>query len=246
MKQPSDIKLLVVDDEEQLRKFLVFDFMRQGFKVGEAGSGTQALEILSGENFDLVLSDVRMAGGDGIQLLKEIKNKNHEHPVVMLITAFADISLEDAYDLGADAVFSKPFDRKMLINRIIRAVTEKDEVWENHPDWEKADFQIELKFADLNQAIEGKVLNLGRGGMFVAITGEKPKMGATVHFRIEFETGELNSIEGNGAVRWVRATPSSEYPPGIGVEFEHLSGASRKKLIGVLQKLKSRAFIPKG
>jgi len=63
-----------------------------------------------------------MPNGDGLSILDHVKKKNVFTPVVMFITGFADITLEEAFERGADAVFSKPFDRKVLMESVIRAI----------------------------------------------------------------------------------------------------------------------------
>ena len=121
MRYPKDIVILVVDDEPELRDALVFDFKRKKFQVLEASNGRDAFEIVKKNRIDVVLTDVRMPGGDGIELLDNIKSFNQEIPVVMFITAYADISTEEALKKGAFAVFSKPFDRKALLEAIMKA-----------------------------------------------------------------------------------------------------------------------------
>ena len=122
MTDLKDITLLIVDDEESLRDAMVYDFKRRGFNVLDASNGTQAFEIVKKTKVDIVLTDVRMPGGDGVELLDHIKAYNPELPVVMFITGFADITLEEAYDKGVDAVFAKPFDRKALLTAVMNAI----------------------------------------------------------------------------------------------------------------------------
>ena len=125
----SKFNILVVDDEAILRSAIVFDFKRKGFNVLDAENGAQAFEIVKANKIDLVLTDVRMPGGDGIELLDKIKALNASLPVVMFITGFADISLEEAYDKGVDAVFAKPFDRKALLAAVLKALSDINDKW---------------------------------------------------------------------------------------------------------------------
>jgi two-component system, sporulation sensor kinase A len=116
--------LLIVDDEEDLRDALVFDFKRMGFRVFTAENGTKGFDLFKKENIHLVLSDVRMAGGDGIELLKNIKAFRPEVPVI-LCTGFAEISDEEAKGLGAFEVVYKPFERKKLKEIVSSSLEEK-------------------------------------------------------------------------------------------------------------------------
>lgn len=114
--------LLVADDETMLRDTIVFDFKRKGFNVFSAENGTQALEVVKNNPIDLVISDIRMPGGDGITLLEEIK-KFHPHiPVVIFISGFSDLSPEECIAKGAQTVVSKPFERKALMASVLKAL----------------------------------------------------------------------------------------------------------------------------
>ncbi len=102
-------KILIVDDDQSLREFLEIFFAEQGYKVCSASTGKEALALMKKEDVSLVLSDVRMPEMDGVTLLKEVKARNPEIPVI-LITAFA--SLETAVDAmkeGAWDYLAKPF-----------------------------------------------------------------------------------------------------------------------------------------
>ncbi len=107
--QSSRPRIMIVDDDESLREFLEIFFAEHGYKVCSAKTGKEALEMLSREEVSLVLSDVRMPEMDGVTLLREIKARSPEIPVI-LITAFA--SLETAVDAmkeGAWDYLAKPF-----------------------------------------------------------------------------------------------------------------------------------------
>lgn len=117
---------MIVEDEDLLREATSILFRRKGFKVLEALNGTLALELVLKHKVDVVLSDVRMPGGDGIQLLDAIRSLHPALPIVILVTGYADIPFEAAYRKGADAVFSKPYDRETLMAAIFDALGAKE------------------------------------------------------------------------------------------------------------------------
>ena len=121
MREPSEVTILIVDDDAALRKALVFDFTRKGFQVLSAGNGKDAYELVKNQRVDLILTDVRMPGGDGVELLDRVKSLCPELPIVIFITGFTDLTIVDAYAKGVDAIFAKPFDRKMLMTAAMRA-----------------------------------------------------------------------------------------------------------------------------
>lgn len=106
---PSPPTILVVDDDQSLREFLEIFFTREGYGVRTAGTAKEALTILDHKVIALVLSDVRMPEMDGVTLLKEIKARHPNLPVI-LITAFASMdSAVAAMKEGAWDYLTKPF-----------------------------------------------------------------------------------------------------------------------------------------
>ena len=84
------IKILVIDDDESLRRVLEYNLAQEGYAVLTAASGEQGLEFLKKEGADLVLTDVRMPGMSGLEALRQAR-KEHAVLPVLLVTAFADI-----------------------------------------------------------------------------------------------------------------------------------------------------------
>jgi len=116
-------RILVVDDEEPIREIVASMLGTAGYLCKEAGSGMEALAILtSGEEFELMLSDLMMADLDGIGLLERTKEKYPDMPVVM-VTAVHDISVAlAAIRNGAYDYLLKPFEREQLLNTVSRAL----------------------------------------------------------------------------------------------------------------------------
>ncbi|MBS2029993.1 MAG: response regulator [Deltaproteobacteria bacterium] len=115
--------ILVVDDEESLRITLAANLELSGFEVVEAANGTEALQILEKRAFDVVLSDIRMPGMNGVELFQRIKQARPGMPVV-LMTAFAMEGLvREAVTSGVFAVLPKPFDPAHAVTTISRAAS---------------------------------------------------------------------------------------------------------------------------
>lgn len=105
MSKPS---LLIVDDDNDLRGVLVLRLNKKGFHAVGCCSAEDAIEQLKKENFDLVLSDLKMEGASGIDLLRWVK-KNQSKPF-LLMSGFSDIkSTDEALALGAEGFLPKPF-----------------------------------------------------------------------------------------------------------------------------------------
>src|SRR5690606_11930542 len=83
-------RILVVDDEENLRRVIEVQLEQEGYQVETAADGKQALTLLAQSTFALVLTDLRMPGISGMDLLKEIR-KAHPQVMVIILTAFGTI-----------------------------------------------------------------------------------------------------------------------------------------------------------
>src|SRR6202049_3043911 len=119
---PGD-RILVVDDEEAIREIVSSMLTTAHYKCSQAGSGLQALALLeSGEEFELMLSDLMMTDLDGIGLLERTKERFPDLPVVM-VTAVHDISVAlAAIRNGAYDYLLKPFEREQLLATVRRAL----------------------------------------------------------------------------------------------------------------------------
>ena len=114
--------ILVVDDDADLREAFSDIFTLKGAHVFVASGGHEAMKIVTQNKIDLVLSDVRMPNGSGVELLDEIKKHNSAIPVVLLITGFADISAAEAKTKGAFALLEKPINQLKLLELVNNAL----------------------------------------------------------------------------------------------------------------------------
>ncbi len=112
--------ILVVDDEQDLREILCEELSAFGAKVSMAPSGRVALDLLESDKFDVLISDVRMADGDGITLLTQLKDKVAVKPKIFLCSGYNDITKESARGLGVIEIFSKPFQ----IDKMVRTIAD--------------------------------------------------------------------------------------------------------------------------
>ena len=110
--------ILVVEDDEAMREFLVEAISRSGYAVQSVDNGTDALDRVSAERFDLLLTDIRMPGLDGLELARQAR-VNNPALGVLLVTAYAQDAL-GATDLDGTRtdVLSKPFNLNELIDRV--------------------------------------------------------------------------------------------------------------------------------
>ena len=112
------LKILVVDDEERMRK-LVKDFLvKKDFDVCEAEDGEQALNIFYSEkDISLIILDIMMPKIDGYEVCRTIR-KDSEVPIIMLTAKTEEYDELKGFDLGVDEYISKPFSPKILVARV--------------------------------------------------------------------------------------------------------------------------------
>ena len=113
-------KILLVDDEPDIRFLTKRMLERQGYSVAEAEDGETALRMLQEERPDLVLLDVRMPGLNGWEVCRRIKadEETRSIPVVMFTVRTSEEDMLRSREYGADAHINKPFDRDELLGII--------------------------------------------------------------------------------------------------------------------------------
>ena len=103
------LRLLIVDDDETMRPLLAEYFRRLGFEVEERENGAQALEVALSETFDCFIFDVMMPEMDGLELLRRVRERGIETPVLMLTAQDAVDDKVAGFRAGADDYLTKPF-----------------------------------------------------------------------------------------------------------------------------------------
>jgi DNA-binding response OmpR family regulator len=111
------MKVLVADDDGDLRELIAFSLMQAGYLVIKAGDGPAALERFEEEGPDLVLLDINMPGLSGFQVCEMIRARSRV-PVMMLTVRGEEEDLVRALGLGADDYLSKPFSPRTLLARV--------------------------------------------------------------------------------------------------------------------------------
>ncbi len=128
MSQP---KILVVDDDESLRRVTEVQLEEEGYDVATAASGEEALQLLERAPHDLVISDLKMPGMSGVDLLREIRQRYPE-VVVILLTAFGTVETAvEAMKLGAYDYVTKPVNPdalRLIVGRALDHVRLREEV----------------------------------------------------------------------------------------------------------------------
>jgi CheY-like chemotaxis protein len=106
-------RILIVDDNLEATEILARNLTKMGYSADAVYSGAEALQQLRNEDYDIVISDVRMPNGSGIDLLREIK-RDIRHVPIILTSADTNGAKAQAKALGADGFIAKPIDEDQL------------------------------------------------------------------------------------------------------------------------------------
>lgn len=232
----KDASILVVDDEPELLDIMADWFRREGATVFVAENGAEALSLVHDNHLDVVVSDIHMPVMDGVTMLQKIKSTSTYLPSVMFITGFYDIAPREAYELGAEAMISKPVERKQLISIVSRILTAREDLW-RLPPADKADAVLLANFESLATALTRGLIAFGRGGFCIYSTlqlAERP-----VDLLLDFGADQC-VVTGQGIVRWIDLAEAQ-----IGVEITHIDDANRPWMLRLTEPNKSVSFIPR-
>jgi len=117
---PSDIKILIVDDDPDIIEFIRYNISNAGYQVFMAADGLQALEVADLEQPDLILLDIMMPNMDGVEVCQRLRaDTKYDNTIIAFLTARSeDYSQVAALDYGGDDYITKPILPKVLMSRI--------------------------------------------------------------------------------------------------------------------------------
>ncbi len=169
-------KILVVDDQRNMRTTLAMMLRGAGYEVDEAGDGNQGADLGARGAYDVVLTDLRMGQFDGIRVLKAVK-ESHTMTEVIVMTAYGTIeSAVEAMRLGAYDYIQKPFTEQELLVKVERA--NQNRKLSNQVQLFTTEFKEKYKFENIagrSQAIRevlGRIIKVAPTDATVLITGE--------------------------------------------------------------------------
>ena len=111
--------VLLVEDEDLLRETIEDYLLMEGFEVTSVASGYAALDVFNHQDFDLILSDIKMPNGSGVDLLKAVREKKPgTPPYIVMMSGYSEYEWEDLKSFGADDFLVKPFDIDLMSEKI--------------------------------------------------------------------------------------------------------------------------------
>ena len=139
-----NVNILVIEDEPDIRKNLEYNLGREGFKASSVGSLDEANEKLKSKKFDLILLDLMLPDGSGLDLCKKIKSNSETEatPIIILTAKDDEVDKVVGFELGADDYVTKPFSVRELILRV-KAILKRSDTKT------KEVVEVERQFGDL-------------------------------------------------------------------------------------------------
>lgn len=147
-------RILVVDDEPQIRRVLRATLTSRGYEVVDARTGEEALEALRESRFNLVLLDINMPGIGGLETCREIRASS-EIAIIMLTVRDTEADKVAALDAGADDYVTKPFSTPELLARIRAALRRQPAAGEGAPEPIRLE-EVEIKLATRRVVVQGR------------------------------------------------------------------------------------------
>jgi two-component system KDP operon response regulator KdpE len=139
----TPLKVLVVDDEPPIRKLLRMGLGTQGFQTIDAPNGKAAIELMV-EQPDLVILDLGLPDVPGLELLRQIRARREDLPIVVLSSRGDEAAKVEALDLGADDYVTKPFGMEELLARMRAALRHQLQVHGDRPIFRLGDLSVDL------------------------------------------------------------------------------------------------------
>lgn len=113
----NDTKVLVVDDEERIRRLLKMYLDREGYIIEEAKDGNEALNKALTNDYDVILLDLMMPGKNGIEVVRELREEK-DTPVIMLTAKGDEVNRVQGFEAGTDDYIMKPFSPREVVLRV--------------------------------------------------------------------------------------------------------------------------------
>ncbi len=183
-------RILIVDDEDGMRRLLGRVLTREGYETSTVGSGAEALRLVANERFDLVVTDIKMPEMDGLQLLGELK-EFEPSLLIIVMTAYGTIeNAVQALRLGAYDYITKPFETDEIKLTVAKALERERLLAENrylHAELEgRYDFSGIIGGSPAMQQVYEMASSVAVSNANVLITGEsgtgKELMARSIHY----------------------------------------------------------------
>jgi two-component system OmpR family response regulator len=203
-------RILVVDDDDEIRALLQVILTREGFEVQQAGDARTARRILgTRDEIDLIILDVMMPAEDGLSFCQRLR-ETRDTPILMVSARTLSIDRSIGLEMGADDYLPKPFERRELVARV-KAILRRGQ---------KATLTA-------NRRIGGLIVDLSRRAVFDGHGASLPLTSGEFDLLSCFVDRPGRILSRDQLIDWTRGRPSETFDRNIDVQMSRL----RKKLV---------------
>jgi CheY-like chemotaxis protein len=228
--------ILVVDDEPALRDIFQKWLVAAGCSsVLTAVDGITALAVIAAHEVDILVTDVRMPGMDGIALVRRLSEMGRPIPTMIFISGFGEIDKKEMYAAGVEAFLPKPLHRDDLVTVLETALANRADLWLESMEVAPRQTMV-VKVVDFNGPSRDSI-HLGRGG-FSAAYPASLNLGK-IDFQCSFRDLEQHEMIGQGYVRWYSKADGT-----VGIEFFYLDPLCRPWVVQQITSAAPKSFIP--
>ena len=232
--------ILIVDDEPDILELFATEFEEAGYETHVANNVAVARSVLTNTPIDVILSDIRMPGETGLDLLVWTRQHCSLDIVFVVVTGYSDISLQTAFRSGAHGLFHKPVDFSRLVDFTRRCIDLKENTGSSRRRSLRIKASRPVQFAAAKNTIaEAMLEDLGRWGFRFSFEGDPVAPGTELHFRFRGLEPEGAIVSGTCIIRWILPTAAGSSAQGAkricaGAEFLNVDAHSIDPLLDMV------------
>ncbi len=221
-------RVLVIDDEVQIRRFLDISLRAQGYQVRQAGTGAEGLQLLASEDIDLVVLDIGLPDMEGHQVLMQLRQWS-QLPVIMLTVRAGEAEKVRALDNGANDYVTKPFGIQELMARIRVLLRQRSVPADGMPVFDDGNLRVDLARREVSVAGTAVVLSRKEYALLALLVANADRVVTQPQILREIwgpthqqDTHYLRILLGKLRSRLGESAVQSRYlftEPGIGLRF---------------------------
>ena len=209
-----------------------------------ARNAHEAFALVEKDKIDVILSDVRMPGGDGIELVQMVRESGRWQLPILLNSGFTESSTEMIYDVGAFDFIKKPARANYLENAVANYLRPLSERLKRSYRPIKSGISIKLSLDSLASERARSTLAFGSIGFFLKDNAFALKLGDEFEFQFDLP-GDKTKLMGIGVCRWQRSNPQDLQGAGVGAEIIEIDDLSMNFYENYLNHIKPKSAIPK-
>ncbi len=235
-------KIFLLEDEIDLNEMIAIELESKGYETITIYNPKTFIKTFSETKPDLLITDLRLPGIHGTEIINLVKNIDVFYPPIIVITAYTDISLPALYNLGAENIIYKPFQLRQLTSTIERLCTPiQERLQSNIENYEE--FTGWIRKINIEKIYD---VNFGRGG-FSFLSEERMEINEVIEFEVIFHEKKNEILAGTGILRWKTSSLLSKNEKIVnkyGVEIVYLDDTNREIFISYVYNNKITPYIP--